>query len=113
MTITLKCAWCGIQIGVGNRELTGGTNISHGICPACQGKLLGVKASKPGLWDGIDRRRANDRRVAERRLGSVDDVDDLLVVVNGPTWVDGKRRIKIPRIADRMWLANGILFSAF
>ena len=112
MPITLKCAWCGIQIGVRTEELIGETNISHGICPACQGKLAGVMANKPAPWDGTERRRANDRRAGERRHCSVDEVDDLLIV-SGRTWVDGKRRIKIRRVADRMWLANGILSGAF
>jgi len=111
MRTTLNCAWCGTQIGVVDRGSTGESSISHGICPACQSKLLAVIRKKPAPWDGTERRRADDRRLGELRLWSIHDIDDL-IIVSGRTWIDGRRRLKVRRAADRAWLADQILSRA-
>jgi len=108
MRITLKCAWCGTQMGVTGDNSVEEPNISHGICPACQGKLLAVIPNKAEAWDGVERRRVDDRRTRERRRAVIDQVDDL-IVISRRTWIDGKRRVKVRRTADRVWLADRIL----
>jgi len=59
------------------------------------------------VWDGEERRRANERRVVERRRTMRYNVRTLLVV-DGITWVDpeeGERRKHIRRKRDREALA--------
>ena len=111
MQTTLICAWCGIQLGAIDGGSIGEPNISHGICPACRGELVGAIRKQPASWDGTERRRGDDRRLGERRLWSTYEADDL-VIVSGRTWIDGKRRIKVRRVADRTWLADEILARA-
>src|SRR5262249_4936909 len=107
MRITLKCAWCGTQMsGIGEKSVEE-PNISHGICPACHGKLLGAIPNRKA-WDGVERRQVVDRRTRERRRSMIDEVDDL-IVISRRTWIDGKRRVKVRRTADRVWLADRIL----
>src|SRR5262249_26707973 len=68
--------------------------------------------NKAESWDGRERRRVDDRRTRERRRSSTDEADDL-IVVSGRTWIDGKRRMKVRRAADRVWLSDLILSGAF
>lgn len=58
------------------------------------------------VWDGLERRRAVERRVVERRRTMRYDVR-ILLVVEGITWIDpedGERR-SIRRRRDREALA--------
>jgi len=112
MRMTLKCAWCGSEIGLVDGNSIAEPGISHGICSGCRSKLLGAIHNKAESWDGRERRRVDDRRTRERRRSSTDEADDLMVV-SGRTWIDGKRRMKVRRAADRVWLSDLILSGAF
>jgi hypothetical protein len=59
------------------------------------------------VWDGLQRRRGNERRVVERRRTTRYNVQTLLIV-DGITWIDpedGDRRKHIRRTNDREMLA--------
>ena len=111
MRITQECAWCGTQIGVIDGRSIDQPAISHGICPECRGKLLGTIPGRAETWDGHERRRVDDRRTHERRRSSINDANEL-IIVSRRTWIDGKRRIKVRRAVDRVWLAERILRCA-
>jgi hypothetical protein len=62
-------------------------------------------------WDGVERRAKLERRLNERRRTMRYNVD-MLVIVDGITWVDaegGNRRQYIRRREDREKLASKIM----
>ena len=66
------------------------------------------------VWDGLQRRRGNERRVVERRRTTRYNVQTLLIV-DGITWIDpedGDRRKHIRRRHDRETLAIKVVHYA-
>jgi len=111
MSIQVKCAWCGALLGIKEGEADFGLEVSHTICPSCAAKLSGVIA----LWDGVERRLAEDRRKGERRTSMRSSVYTL-VVIDGITWIDNvgtDRRHSLRRRSDRERLANRIIEGLF
>lgn len=112
MPIQVKCAWCGILIGIKEGEADEiGPNISHTICPSCSARMSAVITS----WDGVERRLTEDRRKGERRTSMRTSVHTL-VVIDGVTWIDSEgtdRRHSLRRRSDRERLANKILDELF
>jgi hypothetical protein len=65
-------------------------------------------------WNGVERRRAEDRRKQERRR-SMRYTADTLIVIEGVTWIDNEgtdRRRKVRRREDRERIARKILEDA-
>ncbi len=112
MPIHVKCAWCGILIGIKDGEFEEiSLSISHTICPACSARLTGDMTS----WDGVERRLSEDRRKGERRTSMRTSVYTL-VVIDGITWIDNEgtdRRRNLRRRSDREWLASKIINGIF
>ena len=112
MPIQVKCAWCGILIGIKEGDTDEvGLNISHTICPVCSARMSAMMTS----WDGIERRLSEDRRKGERRTSMRTSVYTL-VVIDGITWIDNEgtdRRRSLRRRKDREWLANRIIDGTF
>lgn len=66
------------------------------------------------LWNGVERRRIEDRRKQERRR-SMRYTADTLIVIEGVTWIDNEgtdRRRKVRRREDREKIAKKILEDA-
>jgi hypothetical protein len=66
------------------------------------------------LWNGVERRRIEDRRKQERRR-SMRYTADTLIVIEGVTWIDNEgtdRRRKVRRREDRERIAKKILEDA-
>ncbi|HVG20308.1 MAG TPA: hypothetical protein VNI02_14755 [Blastocatellia bacterium] len=62
-------------------------------------------------WNGIERRRVDERRKQERRR-SMRYTADTLIVIEGVTWIDNEgtdRRRKVRRREDREKIAKKIL----
>jgi hypothetical protein len=62
-------------------------------------------------WNGIERRRTNERRKQERRH-SMRYTADTLIVIDGVTWIDNEgtdRRRKVRRRDDRERIARKII----
>jgi hypothetical protein len=62
-------------------------------------------------WDGVERRGKRDRRLHERRRTMRYNID-MLVIVDGITWIDaegGNRRQQIRLREDREELASRII----
>jgi hypothetical protein len=115
MLIQIKCAWCGLLLGVKQGEATLGFTISHSICSECTNKVTqGHPVSRP-MWDGVEKRRGVDRRRQERRQ-SDRYVEGTLIVLNGVTWIDShgidRRRI-VRREADKEMLMQIIFKGIF
>jgi hypothetical protein len=107
MSIQVKCAWCGVHLGVKEGKAEAGLDVSHTICPSCLAKVSG----RITIWDGVERRLNDDRRKGERRT-SMRSFVHTLVVIDGITWIDNEgtdRRHKLRRLSDRERLANRII----
>jgi hypothetical protein len=62
-------------------------------------------------WNGIDRRKTDERRLRERRR-SMRYTAETLIVLNGVTWIDIEgtdRRRKVRRRDDRERIAKKII----
>ena len=111
MSIQIKCAWCGLLLGIKEGELATGLTVSHTICPGCAAKMSGLMS----LWDGVERRLSEDRRKGERRTSMRSSVFTL-VVIDGITWIDNEgtdRRHSLRRLSDRERLASRIISGSF
>ena len=107
MSIQVKCAWCGLLLGIKEGEAETGLTVSHTICAGCTAKLDGATSR----WDGVERRLSQDRRKGERRTSMRSSVYTL-VVIDGITWIDNEgtdRRRRLRRLSDREWLASRIM----
>jgi hypothetical protein len=115
MLIQIKCAWCGLLLGVKQGEAALGLNISHSICTACANDVTQGKAVARSAWNGLENRRGPDRRRQERRK-SDRFVEGTLIVINGITWIDNEgtdRRQRVRREADREMLMQAIFQGTF
>ena len=115
MLIQIKCAWCGLLLGVKQGEANLGLTISHSICSDCASKVTqGHPVSRP-MWDGVEKRTGVDRRRHERRQ-SDRYVEGTLIVINGITWIDNigtDRRRVVRREADKEMLMQIIFKGRF
>jgi hypothetical protein len=115
MLIHIKCAWCGLLLGVKKGEASSGLNISHSICNGCANNVSQGKPVSRSTWSGVENRRAPDRRRRERRQ-SDRFVEGTLIVINGVTWIDNEgtdRRQIVRREADREMLMRAIFEGIF
>jgi hypothetical protein len=112
MSIQVKCAWCGVLVGIKEGEADEiGLNVTHTICPNCLARVSGAMT----FWDGVERRLSEDRRKGERRTSMRTSVYTL-VVIDGITWIDNEgidRRHSLRRSSDRQRLANRIIDGIF
>ncbi|HJQ71716.1 MAG TPA: hypothetical protein VKA70_22260 [Blastocatellia bacterium] len=111
MSIQIKCAWCGVLLGIKEGEVETGLTVSHTICPRCAERMSGVVS----LWDGVERRMSDDRRKGERRMSMRSSVYTL-VVIDGITWIDNigsDRRHNLRRLSDRERIASRIISGKF
>jgi len=115
MLIHIKCAWCGLLLGVKQGETTLGLTTSHSICSDCAGKITQGHTVSRSIWDGVEKRAGVDRRRQERRQ-SDRYIEGTLIVINGITWIDSEgtdRRRIIRREADKEMLMQIIFKGVF
>jgi len=115
MLIQIKCAWCGLLLGIKHGEPTLGLTISHSICSECADKVALGQPVLRSTWDGVEKRKGIDRRRQERRQ-SDRYIEGTLIVINGITWIDNEgtdRRQIVRREADREMLMHAIFEGTF